>query len=334
MSRVFFPTFEALDENGGIARYLKAMQSVLGDEIEFRHYAHSTSRFSLLRDILFSKQPFIWTTHILPIGTYAFFAKLFFQKRYTVFLHGMDFDLALRNVWKRFLTKRILAFADHVVVNTNALKREVEKVVLNKEVVVVYPCPQQQFIDYVPVEREVNDSVTLLSVSRLVQRKGHESVLRALVSLPKLVYKIVGDGPYKGELLKMVADLGLKDRVEFLGATTDAELLAIYDSADIFVMPTVKTSTDREGFGIVYLEAQLCSLPVIASLQPGVDEAVQHDVTGILVNGQGELVDAISRLAEDADLRVRMGRAGRAFVLNSFSAQEQFSKLRLFLYEK
>jgi phosphatidylinositol alpha-1,6-mannosyltransferase len=165
-----------------------------------------------------------------------------------------------------------------------------------------------------------------------VERKGHEKVLKALLSLPKLHYDIVGDGEEKKRLEKRIIELGLHERVKIHSNVSDNQLPKMYAAADIFVMPTTKTKIDREGFGIVYLEAAAYGLPVIATNHPGVDEAVIDKITGLLIEDRPEaLLAAIDKLASDPGGREKMGKAGVRFVTKGFSREAQVSKLESLL---
>ncbi len=125
--------------------------------------------------------------------------------------------------------------------------------------------------------------------------------------------------------------LGLSKRVRLITNAQDEDLAAYYQAADVFVMPTTKTSQDREGFGIVYLEAQLFSLPVVATNQPGVNEAVIDSETGLLIEDTPTaLLAALERL-QDVRLRSRLGQQGRQRVLAQFTREQQMSKLAALL---
>lgn len=154
----------------------------------------------------------------------------------------------------------------------------------------------------------------LLTVGRIVQRKGYESVLYALKVIKDsnidFKYWIVGDGPYKNEVLRIINMLGLQSCVELLGVLDEID--SVYQAADVFIMPSIELPGDVEGFGIVFLEAGLRGLPVIASLSGGIPDAVIDGKTGWLVTpgDVDEIVSAIISLKEDVALRMRMGRAG------------------------
>jgi phosphatidylinositol alpha-1,6-mannosyltransferase len=154
----------------------------------------------------------------------------------------------------------------------------------------------------------------LLTVGRIVQRKGFESVLEALKVIKDrnidFEYRIVGGGPYKKEVLRIIDKLNLEGCVSLLGEVDETD--SSYQAADIFIMPSIELPGDVEGFGIVFLEAGLHGLPVIASRSGGIPDAVKDGETGLLVTpgDVNEIAGAILLLMEDSGLRMRMGQAG------------------------
>ena len=179
-----------------------------------------------------------------------------------------------------------------------------------------------------PVRRDPTRLV-VLTVGRLHPRKGQLQTLRALQALPaalqqRLEYRIVGAesrADYAQELRQAAAESAFP--VRMLGDLTDGALDDIYDQADLFAMTSINYGTSIEGFGLVYLEASAHGLPVIAHDVGGVSEAVQHEHTGLLVapDQPAALTAAFQRLLGDADLRARLGQAGRTWARrNSWSA--------------
>lgn len=333
MSKVLLATLDYPPQQGGVARYLHALKQTFPGEVDVLHWRKTPSKLEMWRDLTSGSGGYdsIWVSHILPVGTMAYLARFVTRRPYVIFLHGMDFDLARRSIWKRFITRRILRSAKRVVTNSYALAREVQAFVRIAEPLVVHPSVADVFVRASQASPMVSNrnTVTLLTVSRLVERKGHIKVLEAIRDIPNVQYIIVGDGPYYGKIFYRIKDLGLEHCVRMIRNATDEELPQIYQSADIFIMPTSKTEIDREGFGIVYLEAQLFGLPVVASNHPGVDEAVLDKVTGLLIDkDRASLQDAVNRLAYDLELRTRMGSFGRDFVLAGFTREKQFIKLR------
>ena len=163
----------------------------------------------------------------------------------------------------------------------------------------------------------------VVCVSRLVPRKGQDTLIRAmpriLADVPDAVLLIVGGGPYRGELEKLAAAMGVAGSVRFTGAVPWDELPAHYGAGDVFAMPcrTRRGGLDVEGLGIVYLEASATGLPVVAGDSGGAPDAVLDGETGWVVRGgvPEEAADRITALLKDPGLRARMGERGREWVV-------------------
>lgn len=159
----------------------------------------------------------------------------------------------------------------------------------------------------------------LLFVGRLVGYKGLDVLLRALPGLEAQTI-VVGDGPCRSPLQAMAHELGISDRVRFVGQVGDEELLAWYHACDAFVLPSVSR---QEAFGMVQLEAMLCCRPVVSTdTNTGVSWVNQHERTGLVVppGDAAALHNALARLVSDPALRQRLGREARARVLAEFTS--------------
>ncbi|MEV4328986.1 glycosyltransferase family 4 protein [Streptomyces sp. NPDC049597] len=168
----------------------------------------------------------------------------------------------------------------------------------------------------------LSDRPVVVCVSRLVPRKGQDTLILAmpaiLAKVPDAVLLIVGGGPYEKDLRRLAAETGVAGSVRFTGAVPWSELPAHYGAGDVFAMPcrTRRGGLDVEGLGIVYLEASATGLPVVAGDSGGAPDAVLDGETGWVVRG-GSPEDAAERIATllgDAELRRRMGERGRAWV--------------------
>jgi phosphatidylinositol alpha-1,6-mannosyltransferase len=164
----------------------------------------------------------------------------------------------------------------------------------------------------------------ILTVSRLMQKKGIDSTLHALRDLvadhPDLIYLVVGEGEYREPLQSLAGELGLQDHVRFCGKVEGDELASYYALADFFVMPNRRMPDgDTEGFGLVFLEANACRKAVIGGRDGGVVDAVLDGETGLLVNGHSidDIRTAIRRLLEDTSLRDRLAEQGYRRALES-----------------
>ncbi|HEY9823992.1 MAG TPA: glycosyltransferase family 4 protein [Stenomitos sp.] len=161
-------------------------------------------------------------------------------------------------------------------------------------------------------------SIVILSVGRLVRRKGFDRILdqmpRLLAAGIDVYYIICGTGPLESELRTQAHRLDVDARTIFAGYVPDDELACFYWACDIFALATFFEPKARsiEGFGIVYLEAGLFSKPVVASRSGGVEDAVKDAETGILVdpNATDAIFDALFQLANDPQLRHELGRNG------------------------
>lgn len=161
----------------------------------------------------------------------------------------------------------------------------------------------------------------LLTVARLVRRKGVADVLDAVARLvpryPALRYHVVGNGPERAALEARAARLGLGAHVRFEGTVQGDALAALYVRADVFALAPRTLVPDVEGFGLVYLEAGAAGLPVVATRSGGIPDAVVDGETGLFVP-EGDpvaLAEALARLFDDAALRTRLGDGGRARAL-------------------
>lgn len=166
----------------------------------------------------------------------------------------------------------------------------------------------------------------LLTVGNLVERKGHDTVIRALSLLMKqdrdIVYLIVGDGPNRAALEELAASLGVADRVVFLGRVHTSDLPLLYSAADIFIMVSRERQEhcDVEGFGIVFLEAAACGTPSIGGHSGGVSDAVVDGATGLLVNplDVAQVARSIDDLLANRELARRLGEAARRRAVSQF----------------
>ncbi len=167
---------------------------------------------------------------------------------------------------------------------------------------------------------------TVVCLSRLVPRKGQDILIKALPSIRQRVdgaaLVIVGGGPYLRALRALAQDCGVADHVTFTGGVPAADLPAHHALADVFAMPcrTRGAGMDVEGLGIVFLEASATGVPVIAGKSGGAPETVQHNKTGLLVDGRSvhEVADAVTELLTDRDRAAAMGAAGRAWVTSQW----------------
>ncbi len=176
-------------------------------------------------------------------------------------------------------------------------------------------------------ELKLEGKQVLISVGRLVHRKGQDKLLEALPEIllthPDIVLLFVGVGPRQKKLDQLVHTHGLSDHVRFVGRVTYDKLPDYFRLGDLFVMPSRSrlAGLEVEGLGIVYLEASACAIPVIAGASGGAPDAVIQGETGIVVDGNQvkEIARVVNELLDHPSRMVEMGRAGRAWTQERWS---------------
>jgi phosphatidylinositol alpha-1,6-mannosyltransferase len=178
----------------------------------------------------------------------------------------------------------------------------------------------------------------IVSVGRLVHRKGQDVLIESMPEIIKTIDDVhlllIGEGPYKQELEKRIKNLGLANRVTFVGRVQYANLPRYICVGDVFAMPSRSrlAGLEVEGLGIVYLEASACGLPVIGGVSGGAPDAVLQGETGFSVDGRSahEVSQALVRVLADKELAQRLGARGRQWVIEQWQWQiwsERFNQL-------
>ena len=291
--------------------------------------------------------------HILPLGTVTYFVAKLTKIPYSVFLHGMDFTYALRNQRKKWLAKKILNNAKYIICGNSYTAGLVKKFVGDKQedkVGVVNPgifirkqkaesplrlSEASRKQDLLIQKYNLQNKVVLFSIGRLVKRKGFDKAIEALPEVlkkaPNLVYVIAGIGPDEAYLKKKSGNLeqNAREKIIFLGKISDEEKWAWLNLCDIFIMPARNIDGDFEGFGIVYLEANLCNKPVIAGDSGGVRDAVCDHENGILVDPENTdaIAEGILELALNQRLRQKLGEQGWRRAIEKFNWEKQVKKI-------
>ena len=175
---------------------------------------------------------------------------------------------------------------------------------------------------------------TILTVSRLMDRKGIDRVIQAMPAIvsevPGTRYIIVGDGGDRDRLRRLVAESPAKDSILFLGPLTGDEKFECYSRCDVFVMPS-----REDGFAMVFPEANAFGKPVIGGRSGGVPEAIVHGENGLLVdpNNVGEITRAITRLLVSHSERHYLGQKGMSKVKDELNWKASAAKVRSLLCE-
>jgi len=170
------------------------------------------------------------------------------------------------------------------------------------------------------------DGPTILTVGRLVRRKGVDTVIEALPRIaavvPDVSYVVIGGGPEEERLRRQTEELHVGATVRMLGSASDADKVAALHLCSVFAMPSRDLPAEPpEGFGIVYQEANLCGKPVIGANTGGVAEAIEDGVSGLVIEPDAphQFADAAITLLSDPGLASSLGEAGRRRAIDRFS---------------
>lgn len=180
----------------------------------------------------------------------------------------------------------------------------------------------------------INTRIKMLTVSRLVEKKGMEYLIRAIPIViretPNCDLTIVGSGPLNDYLLKLVHDLNIEGYVQFKGDVSDPELMQYYEKADMFILPCIIAQNgDRDGIPVAIMEAMAMELPVISTWVSGIPELVEDGISGILVSQKDEkaIANAVIKLYKDRHLRLVMAKNGRKIIEKKFNIVLETEKL-------
>ncbi|MGH7799427.1 MAG: glycosyltransferase [Thermodesulfobacteriota bacterium] len=268
--------------------------------------------------------------HFGPNGIIGVYLKeMGVPGKYVTSFHGYDINsyprIAGENVYSE-LFSRVSCFTW----NSNLTKKQLIELGCDQKKIIILPygvrIERFRFI-----ERKVRDEepARILTVGRLVEKKGHEYAIKAIAEVVKrhrnIDYMIAGEGPSRSNLENLVLRLEIKNYVKFLGAVDQEEVLRLYEHSHIFLLSSVTASDgDSEGLPVVLLEAQAVGLPIISTLHSGIPEGVLDGKSGFLVPEKDvdALADKIEYLIEHPELWPDMGRCGRKFVEERYDIQK------------
>ncbi len=331
------PDFEIID---GIKiyrpRYLHLPGSFL---LEFYHLFYATLITRLIAKIWQEFNFDIIHTHAtLPDGQFALSLRKKYHVPVVVSIHGQTIaTIVHRNALAQKLVKSVFNQTDALIANSRRTAVKTKNYV--KDTSKLYVINNGIDLGQIQVTQPLSlsylaDRKVLVSVSNLLELKGIEFTLRALVEViqqhPRLFYLIIGDGPDKNRLQQIVQSLNLTNHVKFLGLQPHAEALRYVAAADMFVLPSW-----NEAFGIAYLEAMAFGKPVVACQKQGIADVITNGQTGLLVRPKdvSTLKKAILKLVADERYGKMLSHNARQLVTETYTWENNALKL-ITLYQK
>ncbi len=288
---------------------------------------------------------------VLPVGTAAMIAAQTFDISYSVYTYALDIELPKQNPRHRHTLKKVLGNASRIFTISEDTKRRIRELDIPEKKIIKIT-PGLDLAEFLPPASRLAEQTeqlrqrynlagkkVILTIGRLVARKGQDTVIQALPAIlkeePLAHYVIAGGGEFESRLKKLVRQLNLSDHVTFTGKFRDEEKAAWYNLCDIFAMISrVEQKTDIEGFGIVYLEANALGKPVVAGRSGGVEDAVIGNQTGLLVQDPTnihETARSILNVLHDPELASRLGLNGKKRVSADFDWNNLAKRLESYL---
>lgn len=254
-------------------------------------------------------------------------------------VHGSDVNTLKEYLILHHLCRFITRHSTVITVNSSYMKRQLLSVSseCEKKIRIIpmgVDTGQYNASLFTDMKQRHSAGHIILSIGRLIDWKGTEFLIGAmpvvLEKCPDAKLLIIGSGPERDTLIRKVYDLGISDRVEFLGIIPAGDLLLYYRFANVFVLPSIVRAGQTEGLGIVLLEAMASGCPVIGSNVGGIPDVITDGQNGFLVPEQNSemLAEKIVTLLSDEDLAEKFRQRGYEIVLKRFSWEEisrQFS---------
>jgi glycosyltransferase involved in cell wall biosynthesis len=266
-------------------------------------------------------------------GSWLAAASLPAEVRLFVHFHGHDASAELTHWQRRYSYRRMARRIDGAIAPSRALAQALPAVGFQRHQIHVVPYGVDVELFAPGTPRDVTGPI--LAVGRLVEKKAPLATIAAFARLvrqegdARLV--IVGDGPLRDECAAHIRRLGIDEQAALGHWSEHSHVRAAMMSASIFVQHSVTASNgDKEGLPVAILEAMSSGLPVVSTRHSGIPEAVEHGVTGFLVD-EGDvnaMAEALLILYRNADLRLAMGAAGRDRAVALFSRDTSLAKLR------
>jgi len=306
------PGARQFDAESGIRTFRISLPILRWKKIEWV-ITYSNLFFTALVISLRFRPDIIHCGEVMPSGFIGLILSKIFRIPYLVYIHNGEMLYTSFRFEKRLFFK-VLSGAHRIIAACNFIRDYFKKLLPMKEITLVNPGIERDFgriSGFNPEKYKASLGLTgkrvILTVARLKERKGIDSVIKALPRIKErienVVYIIVGEGPEKQALIDLAKEHKVLDDIIFIGEIRQEEVKKYFSICDIFIMPNREVSLGEvEGFGMVFLEAQSFGKPVIGGRSGGVADSIEHGVSGILVepNDETHLERAILSLLADA----------------------------------
>lgn len=320
--KYFFTRFQTLAYNGGILANLKR-NPWLYFLVPLFMLGECIALYKLLKKNNFSAIHAHW---IIPQGLVAVLVTRLMRKPISILCTSHGGDLyGLNSGFLKKLKIYVLNQVDKITVVSQAMKQEMLKLGISEDKIQVISMGVDLRNTFVPNPQIQKIKKSVLFVGRLVEKKGIFYLLEAfekiLKKYPESMLSIVGSGTDEIQLKQQAKTLHIDQNVKFLGSVENSHLPLLYQQHEIVVFPSIiGKDGDREGFGLVLVEALGCECAIIATDLPAMQDILTDQQNALIVpqKNVAKLADKLEQLFENAQLRKNLGKKGRAFVLQHY----------------
>ena len=266
----------------------------------------------------------------------AGFKNIYILGHGTEFLHANVFWR--KHFWLKFYCKFILESSTCLITNSHYTKGLAEKISKKARITAVPLGVNSKFFKPIILENNnFEEKIKIVSLSRILKFKGYDFIAETIAALPeeykyKIVWNIGGTGPYLEDLKLLVKELKIDDITHFHGFIPDENLPEFYSTNDLFILCTRESekTSDVEGFGLVFIEAQSCGIPVIGTNTGGIPDAVDHNNGGWLIrqDNSEELSSLLIKIIKDRSILENEGVKARNRILNELTLEIYCSKIK------
>ena len=320
-------------------------------------YGHDFNKFRMIYSSYYTIKIFLsGKFDIFIAGTWnlafmAVFLSKFFSMKTVVVAHGWEVTREIKGIKFRELQYVFNNSTTNIAVSHFTRQHIIVKLNISEDRIKVLPNGVDlkrfhKINDFQDIQKrwQLDGKKIVLTLARIVERKGHDIVIKAMPKViskvPGAIYMIAGNGSNKiiTDLHRLIHQLKLEDHVIFIGYVNDEDLIKYYNLCDVYIMVSrvLEDEGDIEGFGISYLEANACEKPVIGGNSGGIPDAIVDGKTGFLVNpyDENEVADTIIMLLTNPDLAQEIGKTGFHRIKQELTWQRIVEKLLPMVLDK
>lgn len=291
------------------------------------------THFTDIVNLVHAEKPDVIYCHFANHAGQIIYLRKLMNIPFITFFHGYDFSKSMTRLSRLFNYRELFKWGDLFLTNSTFSSKKIIELGCPAEHLSV-PGLTVDDRNYPYIERSWRDGIRILTVGRLVEKKGMIYSIRAVAQcmkeFPGLQYDIIGEGPLRQELENLIAALGCKEKIRIMGNFSKEKVIRALLESDIFMLTSITAEDgETEGLGMVLLEAQLTGMPVLATRHNGFTDAVRDGISGFLVPEKDvdAAVERLSWLLHHPETWAGMGKAGRQHVLENYSEEVYMDKI-------